>query len=228
VRNATPGGTERESGAEPLQLPDEQEVRAAVERWERQVASGEVELLGEGTGLPVELVDPDPGWPYRFEELRARLAATLGPVAVRIDHVGSTSVPGLVAKPILDVQVSVVDIDDEARYRDAVESIGVVLRSREPEHRYFRPPPGAPRTVHVHVCPTGSDWERVHLLFRDYLRAHPERATAYGELKRALLPAYGADRLGYTEAKSPFIEETLDLAEAWAAETDWSLEGSGP
>ncbi|MGH9199023.1 MAG: GrpB family protein, partial [Acidimicrobiia bacterium] len=86
-----------------------------------------------------------------FDEFRARLAGVLGEVAVRIDHVGSTAVPRLPAKPVIDIQVSVRDVEDEESYRDAIESLGWPLRAREQDHRFFRPPSSDERTVHVHV-----------------------------------------------------------------------------
>jgi GrpB-like predicted nucleotidyltransferase (UPF0157 family) len=172
---------------------------------------------GEG----IEVVGYDPDWPERFCQWRERLAAALGPAAVRIEHVGSTSVPGLAAKPVTDVQVSVSDLGDEASYIPAVESAGLVLRSREDARRFFRPPPGTPREVHVHVCQAGGQWEREHLLFRDYLRAQPETRAQYGELKRELAAVWHDDRAGYTEAKTAFILDTLDDAEQWAGACGW-------
>lgn len=74
------------------------------------------------------------------------------------------------------------------------------------------------------MCSAGSDWERVHLLFRDYLRAHPERARAYAVLKRDLARRHTSDRITYTDAKTDFIAESLDLAEAWAGETGWTID----
>jgi GrpB-like predicted nucleotidyltransferase (UPF0157 family) len=167
------------------------------------------------------VVGYDPGWPAAFERLRATLVDRLGSTARRIDHVGSTAVPGLAAKPIIDVQVSVPDVDDEPAFRAAIEALGWPLRAREPGHRYFRPPPGQPRAAHIHVCSAGSHWERVHLLFRDYLRAHPPRATAYGALKRELAERLRDRRLEYTDAKGRSVERTLALAEAWAQATGW-------
>jgi GrpB-like predicted nucleotidyltransferase (UPF0157 family) len=131
----------------------------------------------------------------------------------------------LASKPIIDVQVSVADLDDEASYAPAIAALGFPLRLRDAEHRYFREPAGAPRTTHIHVCAVGSRWERAHLLFRDYLRAHPARAAAYGELKWALAERYRDDRVSYTEAKGPFIDETLALADQWAAATSWHVGG---
>jgi GrpB-like predicted nucleotidyltransferase (UPF0157 family) len=178
-------------------------------------------ILGAERADPIDVVDYDPAWPALFEEMRVRLAAALGPLAKRIDHVGSTAVPGLAAKPIVDIQVSVPDIDDEDAYRGPIESCGFALRYREPGHRYFRPPPGLPRSWQVHVCTVGSEWERNHLLFRDYLRAHPAAASRYAAVKREVAAQHRADRIAYTDAKGPLINEMLERAEAWAAETGW-------
>ena len=172
---------------------------------------------------PLELADYDPAWPARFDEMRARLADALGEVARRIDHVGSTAVPGLAAKPIVDIQVSVPSVDDEADFRHPIEAQGFALRFIEPGHRYFRPPPGLPRLWQVHVCTIGSEWERSHLLFRDYLRAHPADAGRYAELKRRLAGEHRHDRIAYTDAKGPFIEQVLRRADEWAAATGWRL-----
>ena len=156
---------------------------------------------------------PDPEWPAWFGQWRDRIVAVLGP-GVRVAHVGSTSVPGLAAKPVLDVLVSVPDLDDESAFVPGLESLGVVLRGREPGHRYLRTPPGVRPRVHVHVCATGSDWERDHLLFAAYLRAHPERRDAYAALKRDLAERFRTDRLAYTMRKTRFVEDTLALARA--------------
>lgn len=93
----------------------------------------------------VEIVDYDPGWPTRFEDMRARLARALGATAIRIDHVGSTAVPGLAAKPIIDIQVSVPDVADAEAFTAAIEAQGFASRMVEPGHHYFRPPPDVPR-----------------------------------------------------------------------------------
>jgi GrpB-like predicted nucleotidyltransferase (UPF0157 family) len=175
---------------------------------------------------PVVVAEYDPDWRRRFERWRLRLAAPLGAVAVRIDHVGSTAVPGLAAKPVIDVQVSVRDVDDEAAYAPSIEHAGVALRMREPEHRYFRPAGDRPREVQVHVCQVGSRWERDHLLFRDYLRAHPATRDAYAAMKCQLAARYRDDRVAYTEAKTAFIVEAMVAAEAWAARSGWSSHGS--
>jgi GrpB-like predicted nucleotidyltransferase (UPF0157 family) len=178
--------------------------------------------VGQSRDEPIEIVTYDLDWPDRFEEIRARLAAALVPTALRIDHVGSTAVPGLAAKPIIDVQVSVPDVEDEAAYKDAIEGLGFELRWMEPGHRYFRPPPELPRLTQIHVCTFGSQWERVHLLFRDYLRTHAETRWAYKQLKWQLATQYRDDRIAYTDAKGPFVEQTLAAAEEWAKQMGWT------
>ena len=203
-------------------LPDEAEVQRRLAILNAGFESGEAELFGESGSDPVGLAEPSAEWQERFEQVRGALAAALGP-GVRIEHVGSTSIPGIAAKPVVDVQVSVPDVEDEESYVPQIEASGWPMRARERAagHRYFRDPAGTPRRVHIHVSQAGSEWERKHLLFRDYLRAHPERARAYEAIKRAASERYEANRLAYTEAKGPFIEETLALAQAWATETDW-------
>lgn len=170
-----------------------------------------VELIGESGADPVRIVEYDQAWPLRFVDWRARLSRVL-PTTVRIDHVGSTAVPGLNAKPTIDIQISVEDVKDEAAYVPAIESTGVMLRMREPGHRYFRPPAGQPRVVQIHVCGIGSKWEADHLLFRDYLREHPEDRDTYATLKLELAEQHRDDRIAYTDAKTRFILTTLDKA----------------
>jgi GrpB-like predicted nucleotidyltransferase (UPF0157 family) len=193
----------------------------ASDRFARLVSAGEIVLFGEPTGQPVALEQADASWPQQFLTLRTRLDSALGVIAVRIEHVGSTAVPGLDAKPTIDIQLSVPDVDDEGAYRPAIEALGFPMRSREPGHRYLRTPKGAERRVHIHVCSAGSDWERDHLLFRDYLRAHSAAARRYAELKRDLAARYRDDRLAYTEGKTPFIDATLTAAKRWADQTGW-------
>jgi GrpB-like predicted nucleotidyltransferase (UPF0157 family) len=172
---------------------------------------------------PVRVVSYDPGWPERFEAWRGRLASLLGPVACRIEHVGSTSVPGLAAKPVVDIQVGVADMDDEDAYVPPCEVAGLQLRFRDDEHRYFQPPPGQPRDVHVHVCQQGSNWERQHLLFRDYLRSSGDARETYTAAKREAAGLWVDQGAAYTEAKSDVILGILDRAEAWAGATGWVI-----
>lgn len=193
----------------------------AMPTFRESMAAG-ARLVGPQRNDRIELVDYDPGWPGRFEAKRAGLARALGPVAVRIDHVGSTAVTGLAAKPVIDIQISAPDVEDEEAFVAAIESQGFLLRWIETGHRYFRPPPPLPRDYQVHVCSVGGHWERVHLLFRDYLRTHPEVAAEYAALKRDLAARYPWDRIGYNDAKGPFIESAVAKAENWALETGWT------
>ncbi len=185
------------------------------------VAAG-ARQIGAGRGDdPIAIVEYDATWPDLFEQMRSRLTEVLGPTAVRIEHVGSTAVPGLPAKPVVDIQVSVPDVDDDDSYREPIESLGFQLRWIEAGHRYFRPPARLPRIWQVHVCGAGSDWERVHLLFRDYLRAHPQVAYEYGAMKKRLAGMYATDRIRYTDEKGPFIDAVIEAAEEWATASDW-------
>ena len=171
----------------------------------------------ERQDLSLEVVAYDPAWPGRYQWWRDRLAGQLGGTALRIEHVGSTAVPGLPAKPTIDVQVSVADLDEESRYVPQIEQVGVQLRSRDTLHRFFRPFAGQPREVHVHVCQAGSEWESEHLLFRDYLRSHPGARDAYAQVKWEAAAVWWDDRIAYTEAKTAVILDLLHAAQAWRA-----------
>lgn len=186
--------------------------RAELAREVMAVQYPNAEFAGQTRDDPVEVVPYDPSWPAAFEEWRRRLAGALDETAVLIEHVGSTAVPGLPAKPVVDIQVSVTDVEEEAAYVPAIEALGVALRFREPGHRYFRPPTGRPRNVHIHVCEDGSEWEREHLLFRDLLRGDPRLRHEYACFKLDLVERYGDDRLAYTDAKTAFILDALEEA----------------
>lgn len=179
-----------------------------------------LELFGRGSSGRVVLVRSDPAWPRRFEAERARILAALGPRALRVEHIGSTSVPGLAAKPIVDIQLSVRDVDDEDDYLPALVEAGYELRVREPEHRLVR----IFDEVHVHVCSAGSSWERRHLLFRDRLRAHAGDRELYERTKQELARREWRSRNDYADAKSDVIAEITARAEAWAATQGWTLE----
>jgi GrpB-like predicted nucleotidyltransferase (UPF0157 family) len=171
---------------------------------------------------PVVIAAYDPGWPELFSELAASLRQALGETALRIDHIGSTSVPGLDAKPVIDLQISVASFDPLDAYRIPIESVGFVFRASNPDltKRYFRERPGKRRT-HIHVRRAGSWAEQSALLFRDYMRDHGEDAGRYAHLKRRLAQQYGDDRYGYTDAKAPFIWEIMARANVWSQETGW-------
>jgi GrpB-like predicted nucleotidyltransferase (UPF0157 family) len=169
---------------------------------------------------PIIIAPYDAQWPLLFADLGARLRAALGPVATRIDHIGSTSVPGMAAKPVIDVQISVCAFEPLTAYKDPLESLGFVFRANNDDltKRYFRESPGERRT-HIHVRLAGSWSEQFALLFRDYLRAHDEEASAYAAVKYRLAEQYRNDRQGYTDAKSPYLWEIMKRADGWAQAT---------
>lgn len=173
----------------------------------------------------IEIAPYSPAWAVRFAELGAAFRGALGEVAVRIDHIGSTSVPGLAAKPVIDIQISVAKLEPVEPFRVPLEGLGYVYRADNGERtkRYFREPPGTSRT-HVHVRRAGSFSEQFALLFRDYLRAHRHEAAAYAELKRRLAEEHAEDRAAYTEAKGPFSWELIRRADGWAQRTGWEPE----
>jgi GrpB-like predicted nucleotidyltransferase (UPF0157 family) len=211
-------------GIRPEQLADDERARLTREVLSVQYPGIEFTAFsGRPVADPVEVVPYSVEWPESFDWWRKRLLEALGDAAVRIEHVGSTAIVGLAAKPIVDIQVSVKDVEDEDAYVPAIECLGVSLRFREPGHRYFRPSGDRPRTVHIHVCDAGGDWEREHLLFREYLRADAEARDAYARLKQQLAVRYQDDRLAYNEGKTGFILDALSDAEAWAKRAGWAL-----
>jgi GrpB-like predicted nucleotidyltransferase (UPF0157 family) len=171
---------------------------------------------------PARVVSYDPAWPVLFAKLGGQLRTALGEIALRIDHIGSTAVPGLDAKPIVDVQISVAALEPVDTFRGALEGCGFSWRADNPDltKRYFREQPGQRRT-HIHVRRSGSFSEQFALLFRDYLRTHPRRAAEYGALKRSVAHLLQADRRAYVEAKGPFVWDTIRLADDWAQQTGW-------
>lgn len=169
-------------------------------------------------GDPIWVVPYDVEWPRLFAQQGIRLREALGPVALRIDHIGSTSVPGLTAKPVIDVQISVAALEPPDAFLVPLEAAGYRFRADNAERtkRYFREGPGERRT-HIHVRRAGTFSEQFALLFREFLRAHPDVAVKYGELKVGLTALYsGAEqRHAYTEAKAPFIWGVMAQADAW-------------
>ena len=179
----------------------------------------------------VEIVPYQEKWPSEFQSIAASLRRALGELALRIDHIGSTSVPGLSAKDIIDIQITVAALDD--RVRSAMATLGYTplegWRDHRPPHvlgpetewdkLLFLPPPGQRRT-HTHVRVQGRANQRYALLFRDYLRAHPATAEAYAELKRRLAQ-YLADPETYPYVKDPAVDLIYLAAEDWAAATNW-------
>lgn len=164
----------------------------------------------------------DPAWRPMFLETGMRLREALGEKAVRIDHVGSTSIVGMDAKPIIDIQISVSDYDGLLNYKQEIEAVGFVFREENPDNtkRYFREVPGSRRT-HVHVRQAGSFSEQMNLLFRDYLRQHPEDRLKYVEEKHRLMALYKDQRPKYVEGKGPMVWSILEKAHIWSQEIGW-------
>lgn len=181
-----------------------------------------LQRIAELASEPIEIMPYSSEWPVRYaaEELRLRTALPLD-LCLRIAHIGSTAVPGLSAKPIIDIQVEVSDLQ---RVRSEVvpvmERLGYefiwrpTMGERAPFYAWFigRDELGR-RTFHVHMVEP-DEATRDRLLFRDHLRAHPEAAKQYEQLKQGLASAHHGDRTAYTHAKTPFIAEVLRIARA--------------
>jgi GrpB-like predicted nucleotidyltransferase (UPF0157 family) len=171
---------------------------------------------------PITVLSYDPIWPEIFRQLGVQLGAALGGVALRIDHIGSTAVPGLAAKPIMDVQISMEQLEPVEPIQSPLEAAGFVFWAANTEctKRYFREPPGQRRT-HVHMRQAGSFSEQFALLFRDFVRADPAAAQAHGRRKVVLAARSTYDRHGYLDAKIPISWDVLRRADQWAQETGW-------
>src|SRR5262249_34194804 len=180
--------------------------------------SGQSEI-GDAGGMEtvrgrISIVEYDARWPELFEREASRIERVLGSLALRIEHAGSTSVPGLAAKPVIDVVLVVADSAEESAYAPALEAAGYSLRIREPEwheHRMFK---GPDTDINLHVFSDGCpEVERV-LAFRDWLRRHAEDRELYARTKRALAEEGWTGVQGYADAKAGGVEEVLGRAGA--------------
>jgi GrpB-like predicted nucleotidyltransferase (UPF0157 family) len=165
-------------------------------------------LVGGPEPGTITIVEYDPAWPQRFEREARRIRQALGATATLVEHIGSTSVPGLAAKPIVDILVAVAEVADERSYRPALEGAGYILRVREPGHRMFRTPA---KDVHVHLWDAMPQIER-HVDFRERLRASRESRLLYERTKRELATRRWADVNEYADAKSAVIARILARA----------------
>src|SRR5215211_5698226 len=179
----------------------------------------------------IAILDYDPTWPDQFEQLAAALRRHLGDTVMGMDHIGSTAVPGLAAKDVIDLQVTVTDLADADRLAPAFQRTGYVATPYRLDHRpagdvsdpglwekrLWQSASGAGRRVNVHVRVAGWPNQRYALLFRDYLRAHPRAAAAYARLKRELARRLGDDLTSYTEVKDPACDLIIVAAQDWAA-----------
>ena len=161
---------------------------------------------------PVEIHDYDPGWPRLYEREESRILSVLGDRVIRIEHVGSTAVPGLPAKPLIDIVLEVADSADEAAYVPAMESAGYVLRIREPdwfEHRVLK---GPDTDVNVHVFTAGCEEVDRMLLFRDWLRENAADRELYAERKLELADREWKYMQQYADAKTAVVDEIMGRA----------------
>lgn len=171
-------------------------------------------IIGETEPPAIVVADYDPAWGERFRREAAKIRAALGEAALNVEHIGSTSVPGLAAKPIVDILLVVEDSGDEASYLPALEEAGYVLRVREPdfhEHRMLRTPA---KDVHLHVYSAGSPEVSRYLLLRDRLRDHAEERDLYARTKRELAGRDWPSMQHYAEAKTEVIEGIIARAAA--------------
>jgi GrpB-like predicted nucleotidyltransferase (UPF0157 family) len=175
--------------------------------------------LDERFDPAVRIVGYGPAWPRMAAAEIARITAAVGEAAVRIEHVGSTAVPGLAGKPIVDLQLAVADVGVHSLYVEPLEGLGYLFAPdpASPDFHFFGLPAARPRTHHLHVCAAGSEDERRHLAVRDYLRAHPDEVSAYAELKRRLVARAPGDRLAYITGKDSYVAALEGRALAWAA-----------
>ncbi len=184
----------------------------------------------------IVIVPYRPAWTEEYAAIASGLREVLGPLALRIDHIGSTAVPGLVAKDIIDVQVTVRDFTTELE--SAFGRAGYPRRTdvthdhrpptasdpeRDWEKQYYQPE-GDGRPIHVHARRAGSPNGRYALLFRDYLRTHPLAAAAYAQMKTALARHGPTDWDLYYDVKDPVCDIVMAGAEDWAAVSGWNVE----
>ena len=174
--------------------------------------------MASGADDPVLVVPYDPRWPTLFEEERISIERAIGPFVEEIEHVGSTAVPDLAAKPVIDIMVGVSSLQDSPILVERLGDIGYEyvpeLERHIPSRRYFRKKLGGRRTHQIHLVErSNSEWWDRHVIFRDYLRAHPEVAEEYARLKYELSGRFREDREAYTGAKTAFISGCVRRAE---------------
>ena len=177
------------------------------------------DILGLKRGI-VELVPHNPKWAKLFEQEKQLLVGTFGETIFAIEHIGSTAIPGIPAKPILDMNVGVESLEIARGMKDRFAGLGYEHRPFVPgqsleglqaQELYVRGPE-TKRTHFAHVTVYGSDFWNNSLLFRDYLQSHPGRAQEYDDLKQKLAQQYGNDRGSYSKGKEQFVLQTLEMA----------------
>ena len=177
--------------------------------------------------MRIVLEDYDPNWPELYAAEAKRIQHALAPAALRIEHVGSTSVPGLRAKPVIDIQVSVASLHPLGQYTPPLADMGYqhislpppddpTIKHADEVYPFFQKPPTWPSTHHVHLCAAGSVQERNHIVFRDYLRDHPSATAEYLALKEALAAEHAGDSMAsrerYSLGKTDFVVALIEAA----------------
>lgn len=187
-----------------------------------------------GPPVAVRIVEYDLSWPAVYEDEKKRILAACREWLVGIEHIGSTSVPGLVAKPVIDVMAAIATLDDASSILEPLTDLGYdyvpEYEVELPERRYFRKGRRGSNgdKYHLHVVePDGRFWRR-HLAFRDYLRAHPEAAREYAQLKRRLAGEHGTDMDAYTDAKTQFVRGIEEKAAAAPGPSSPAAERGAP
>lgn len=181
-------------------------------------------------GATVVLVDYDPRWPDRFEYEKERIHRALGERVVAIEHIGSTAVPGLGAKPIIDIMVAVRSlVDDLPLCIEPLRRLGFeyVPRPDFKDSYFFCHGIWGPSTRHLHLTEYGSAFWHEKLIFRDFLRLHSDTAAEYLSLKRSLAAQFAANRTAYTDAKGSYIRSVVNRARSLALPAGNLSEGEG-
>lgn len=181
----------------------------------------------------ITIVPYKPTWPEEFRVIARPLRQVLGDIALRIDHIGSTAVPGLAAKDLIDIQITVLSLTQEvevALRRAGYQWIEHIMQDHIPPGatadtaewiKWFFKAPASERAVNIHVRLQGRANQRYPILFRDYLRAHPAMAEAYAQVKMALVAHKLDDMDAYYDIKDPVCDIIIGGAETWAAATQW-------
>jgi len=164
---------------------------------------------------PIIVVDYNANWSSQYEQEKQQVLLALGDTVTNIQHIGSTSVPGLAAKPVIDMLLGLKQIPPLSTQVSSLEAIGYSYHGELgiPGRYYFRK--GMPRTHQIHAVLVNSEFWQRHILFRDFLRNHPQAAQRYANLKRKLAQKFRCDRTSYTDSKTPLIEQLLIEAKLW-------------
>lgn len=170
---------------------------------------------------PIIIAEYDPQWPLLFEQERKRIEAVLGNEAIRFEHIGSTAIPGLASKAVIDIAIGIQCLEMALKYIPLLEGLEYIyeptFEALLPARRFFWKGTPAVHTYHIHMAEVGSPLWVKPIMFRDYLRKHPDEAQHYGELKKSLAERWVNDMDAYVEGKTDFVEGVLVKAAREAA-----------